>query len=93
MKRLTVSDFLVIVGGEQHSGWLPENATKPLPVPIRELPFDFVIEETIDGGGYLLEYQSHSGELYGDTWHETLEDAKAQAQQYFGVPVDAWQEE
>lgn len=93
MKRLIINDYLVTVGGEQHSGWLPMQAVEPLPTPVRELYFDFVIKESTPGVGYIFEYYSQCGEFFNDTWHETLEDAKAQAQQDFGIPLDAWSEE
>lgn len=78
----------VRVGGTQHIGWLPEGAAKPLPTPIREELFDLEIQ--FDGSGYLLCYASQSGDLYGDTWHETLSEAEDAATETFGVRADQW---
>jgi len=79
----------VVVGGEQHSGWLPEGATTPLPTPTRDVAFNIEIE--FDGSGYLLIYVSAKGDLYGDTWHRTLDDAIEAAFETFGVRDDQWQ--
>ena len=77
------------VGGEEHSGWLPEGFVKPLPTPVRDLTFDFEIKD--DGGGhFILDYESDDGSIFGDTWHETLDDAIAQANYAFGIVKDEW---
>ena len=80
----------VQVGGTQHSGWLPEGAATPLPTPARDVAFNLEIQ--FDGFGYLLCYASEAGDLYGDTWHETLSDAEDQAAEWFGVTRAQWQE-
>jgi hypothetical protein len=79
----------VMIGGEQHSGWLPENACTPLPIPTREVAFDIEIQS--DGAGYVLSYASADGDLIGDNWYERYEDAMTAAAEYFGVRDDAWQ--
>lgn len=84
-----VSGHVVRVGGDQHSGWLPEGASTPLPTPARAVAFD--IEIQFDDSGYLLCYESREGDLYGDTWHPTLEEAEAEAAERFGVTADHWQ--
>ena len=85
-----ISGHKVRVGGTQHSGWLPEGAATPLPTPVRDIEFNIRIE--FDGAGYLLCYVSVDGELYGDTWHETLGDAEEAALEMFGVTPGQWQE-
>ena len=85
-----INSHRVRVGGEQHSGWLPEAAATPLPTPARDVAFNLEIQ--FDGSGYLLCYASEAGDLYGDTWHQTLDDAEAQAAEWFGVEPDQWQE-
>jgi len=53
------------------------------------LPFEFSI--TDDGAGqFLLTCRSEDGSLYCDTWHETLEDAYASAEEEFGVSKKEW---
>jgi hypothetical protein len=76
------------LGGEQHTGWLPAGAAIPLPTPIRDLIFDFEIQ--YDGSGYLLCYSSQDESVFGDTWHETLPEARAAALEQFGVLPEHW---
>lgn len=83
-----VSGHKVRIGGTPHSGWLPEGALSPLPVPIRNVSFNLEIQ--FDGFGYLLIYESQEGDLCGDTWHETLSDAELAAES-FGVRSEQWQ--
>lgn len=74
------------VTGYQYSGW---RAAGDGDASARELPFEFSV--TDDGGGnFLLVYQSVDGSLYGDTWHETLEDAYVSAERQFRISRDEW---
>ena len=74
------------VTGFQHSGW---RAADNADTSVRELPFEFSI--TDDGAGqFLLVYRSEDGSLYGDTWHETLNDAYESAEPQFGVCRKEW---
>ncbi len=51
------------------------------------LPFRFEVRD--DGaGGYLLIFKSTDGAYAADTWHETMEDAFASAEDVFGVRRD-----
>ena len=43
-----------------------------------------------ESGFYLLRYDS-GGEFAGDTWHETIEEAKEQAKYEYEIPFDAWE--
>jgi hypothetical protein len=79
----------VVIGGESHSGWLPEGATTPLPTPARDVAFNITIE--FEGSSYFLCYASEDGALANDTWHQTLEDAEQAAVENFGVRNDQWQ--
>lgn len=49
-----------------------------------------LVEEKDDGFFYLFEFRDDG--FVGDTWHQTIEDAKAQANHYFGNSISAWQE-
>jgi hypothetical protein len=80
----------VIVGGDQHRGWLPATASRPLPTPQREI--DFRIEIQSDGLGYLLCYESLDGSLHGDAWHETRAEAVDAAREDFGVRPQEWRQ-
>lgn len=80
----------VQIGGEQHTGWIPAGDSIPLPTPIRMVSMRFEI--TDDGGGnYLLLSESEDGSLYGDTWHQTIEEAQEVAETSFGVRRDEWE--
>jgi hypothetical protein len=83
-----VSKFLVTIGGDQHSGWLPAGAAVPLPTPVRQIELDPEIE--FDGAGYLLVVAATDDSVYGDTWYQTEREAKAVASAYYGVPQSAW---
>ncbi len=83
-----VVGFPVRIGREQHSGWLPAGAAMPLPTPVRDLLLD--IEIQYEDSGYLLCFISSDGSVYGDTWHESLEDAGQAAAECFGVQRDQW---
>lgn len=80
----------VRIGGEQHTGWLPAGAARPLPTPARDVLID--IEIQFDGHGYLLCYQSRDGDVYGDTWHQTLTEAEEVAAECFRLTPSQWQE-
>lgn len=84
-----VKKFPVRIGGEQHSGWLPANAATPLPTPVRDIDLDLEIE--FDGSGYLLIVASADGSVYGDTWHQSEQEAEEQASAQYGVPQSAWE--
>jgi hypothetical protein len=84
----TVFGHQMIIGGDQHSGWSPTRAATAQS-PRREVAFNFEIQS--DGFGYLLCYVSEAGDLYGDTWYETLNGAMAAAAEAFGVRDDQWQ--
>ena len=76
------------VTGHQHSGWSAAEDSDPSG---RQLPFEFSI--TDDGAGqFLLVYRSVDGSLYGDTWHETQNDAFKSAERQFGISRDEWKD-
>ncbi len=76
------------LGGEEHSGWLPANVTHPQPTPIRQVLMKFEIQ--FDGAGYLLCVETDDQSIKGDTWHQSLEQAEKQAQEWFGVARHEW---
>ena len=77
-------------GGEEHSGWLPRGAAKPLPTPVEKVILD--IEIVFDGSGYLLCWKAREGQRFGDLWSETLSQAEAAASQYFDIERNQWKE-
>jgi hypothetical protein len=84
-----ISGYRLELGGEQHSGWLPSGAAIPPPTPLSPVELDLEIQ--YDGGGYLLCYESRDGEVHGDTWHSSLEEAERAAAKWFDVQPTDWQ--
>jgi hypothetical protein len=41
-------------------------------------------------GAFFLLYLDEHGDCLTDTWHQTLEQAKAQARHEFGIGEDDW---
>ena len=76
-------------GGEEHEGWLPPGAARPLPTQVRHVVLDIEIE--FDGHGYLLCWMSRDHSVVGDTWHQSLADAEKAATKNFGVQPLQWQ--
>lgn len=84
-----VPSKVLVVGGRQHSGWLPADAVVPLDTPTRRV--ELTIEVQFDGFGYLLCYSSSDGSLQGDTWHESQADAERVAHEAIGVQAHEWE--
>ena len=77
------------IGLQDHRGWLPPGAATPEPTPA----YDLLLEIADDGdGSYYLFSQRSDGEFRTDTWHQSLEEALAQALAQFGVQADEWSE-
>jgi hypothetical protein len=62
-----------------------EDHRRPLPHP------DLLILKADAAGVYLFRY-SAAGEFGGDTWHQTFNDAQAQAVFEYGEAVGDWEE-
>lgn len=52
---------------------------------------DVVVLAATSDGPMLFRYTAR-GEFAGDTWHESLEDAKAQAEAEYGSALGDWQD-
>ena len=78
-----------IIGGETHTGWLPQNAAQPRPSSVREVEYSIEIEDL--GDGFLLLYEATDGSEHSDTWHPTLEEAMEVAEEDFGVQRRDWE--
>jgi hypothetical protein len=47
-----------------------------------------------DGGGnFLLLYCSEDKSVYGDTWHQSIHEAKEAAHSHFGIEMREWQDQ
>ena len=87
-----VQDVEVAFGGDESQGSLPLGAASPETIPRVVMKLSFVIFEE-DGGGFVLEWRSPKPDApySGDSWHESIEDAQAQASMTFGVEADSWE--
>jgi hypothetical protein len=61
-------------------------------MPTKELTPAWSVEIEYRDGGYFLLYFDEAGECFTDTWHPTLEDAKAQARFEFAIQEKDWKE-
>jgi hypothetical protein len=68
---------------------LPKGVAQPLPTPIKTVELSFAILEDAPGS-YVLEWRGPSSEFSGDTWHSSVVDAMAEAEQAFGVAPHEW---
>ncbi len=76
----------VLIAGHPNSGW--SSADEGTPGSF-ETDFSFVIKD--DGRhNHLLVYASLDGRFSGDSWHETLDEAYASAEQQFGIDRGEW---
>jgi len=87
----TVTFPPVHIGGDQHSGWLPADASTPLATPTREVRMRFEITDEGEGN-FLLISESEDQSIYSDNWHETMEEAKSVAAESFGISQESWVE-
>jgi hypothetical protein len=67
--------------------WSPERADPGQMPPPRIL----LIEESEREDALLIGYESGS-EFSGDTWHESVEEAKLAAADRYGVALEEWQD-
>lgn len=56
-----------------------------------EMPAPASVEIQPAEGAFSLLYLDEHGECLTDTWHQTLEQAKAQARHEFGIGEDDWE--
>ena len=74
------------ITGWPHSGWRGADPNEP---GAKSLPFSFDI--TDDGSGnYVLVSLSVDGVYKADSWHETLTEAFAAAEEIFGIHRSEW---
>lgn len=68
------------------SGWSTADEGTP-----GSFDLEFRFEVTDDGNAnYLLVYSSLDGQYSADSWHETLEEAFACAEELFGISPEEW---
>jgi hypothetical protein len=91
MRNKEIIGRLVRFGGEEHRGWLPAGVPKPKPTPVDDVLLNLGIQAT--DGGVILEWWDEAKKHIGDTWHQSLQDAIAQAEANFGIKPDEWKDE
>ena len=80
----------VEIGGNKSSGWLPSNAATPPPTR----PTQSLLDVRILKGAaeYILEWKSANGDHSNDSWHATIDEAKREAKDQFGIEASEWVE-
>ena len=64
----------VQVGGQEHAGWLPVNASQPLSTARELRSLDVRILEDIEG--FILEFKFKNASGGNDSWHSTINEAE-----------------
>ena len=80
----------VILPGGPQEGWLPQGAAQPPPEPEGHVELDVRIEQTHEG--YFVIASEEAGNRFFDTWHQSLEEAEAEAYREYGLGADDWDE-
>ena len=87
MPDILKTSCVVEFGGAEASGWLPGGAASPA---VQRATVHLRIAQNVDG--FFLYSESENPSLgSGDTLHDSLADAMAQAEFEFGVSRDGWQ--
>jgi hypothetical protein len=60
------------------------------PVPVKTLPVPARVEISEEAGAFYLLHFDAQGTCFADTWHQTLEEAKRQAEFEFGISAGEW---
>ena len=85
--RLRIQGRRMVLGGREHSGWVPASAARPLPTPVSEVIVDFLIEG--DENGAMLYWDGRDGS-HLDYWRESVDGAIEQAEFSWGIRPDEW---
>ena len=82
----TIARRAVRILGHPNSGWSPADLDDD-----NALELEFRFEITDDGNkNFLLVYQSLDGRYAADSWHETVEEALACAEESYGITPSEW---
>ena len=82
----SIASRVVRILGHPNSGWSPADLDYD-----NALEIEFRFEITDDGHkGFLLVQQSVDGSYAADSWHETLEEAQACAEDSYGITPAEW---
>jgi hypothetical protein len=61
-----------------------------MPVPTTELPVPTWVEISEEDNAFYLLHFNAEGVCFADTWHQTLDEAKHQAEYEFRISPDEW---
>lgn len=88
-KRLRAKVNQVIKPSNNYLGTIIDDE----PVPVERLPEPDWLEilETADGSCFVF-YLDTEFQCFADSWHETIEGAKLEGLQGFGITEDEWHE-
>lgn len=89
-RRVELKPHHVPTGKTRHTQgvWAPEGLVRGPELPA---PHELVIAQLPPDEGYYLLYLDDKGNEITDTYHDSLEQALAQAKWEFEVKVDEWQ--
>jgi hypothetical protein len=59
-------------------------------VPVKTLPVPAWVEISEENGSFYLLYFDTNGNFLTDTWHQTVDEAKRQAEFEFGISAEEW---
>jgi hypothetical protein len=62
------------------------------PTPVERLPDPNWLEISEEDGSFFLYYLDAELNCFADTWHQTLESAKREAEIGFGIRPEGWSE-
>jgi hypothetical protein len=62
------------------------------PAPVERLPDPDWLEISEEDGAFFLYYLDAELKCFADTWHQTLESAKREAEIGFGIRSEEWTE-
>ncbi|HKY28590.1 MAG TPA: hypothetical protein VJM12_11690 [Pyrinomonadaceae bacterium] len=89
-RRITLKPHHVPTGRTRHTqgAWTSEGLVRGAQLPV---PYKLMIAQIPPDEGYYLLYLDQQGNEITDTYHNSLEEAVAQAKWEFDVQADEWQ--
>lgn len=82
----SIPSRFILIAGHPNSGWSGCDEGTP-----GSFDLEFAFRITSDGGKcYLLDYGSLDGRYLADSWHQTIEEAYAAANEQFGIERAEW---
>ena len=87
MKKRLKADVVASTGNTTHAvGKLVDGK----PMIDEQIPVPAWVEIAEDDGGFFLMHYDEEGTCIADTWHQSLDEAKEQAEFEFGISASGW---